>query len=125
MESLSWKYVKPIKEPEAVHNFLNKYKIVLPEELIQCITENNGGRPSQKLFDTDKGKEYVFKSLLSYNEEDTECIYKVFPELFYGTALYPIGTDASGNFICFDIAEQKYALLKHETNAKEYIQWSR
>ena len=121
MKEMTWKYVKPLKKSDAVDSFLRKYSITLPKELVKCIANNNGGRPSEKLFDTNKGKEYVFKSLLSYNDDDVECIYRVYPRLFEGTSLYPIGTDASGNFVCFDTVEEKYILLKHETNSKEVI----
>ena len=121
MEILTWKYVKTLKDPDVVNKFLRKYDIVLPQTLLDCIVQNNGGRPSKKDFTTDKGREYVFKSLLSYNIEDAECIYDVYPSLFKATSLYPIGTDASGNFICYDWNTQKYVLLKHETNTIENI----
>lgn len=116
-----WKYIKPLKDLDSVDKFLDKYNIELPDDLVKCIKCNNGGRPSEKLFDTDMGKEYVFKSLLSYNEGDSECITKVYPKLFEGTKLYPIGSDASGNFVCFDCEKRKYVLLKHETNSIEVI----
>lgn len=118
---MEWKYVKPLKKEDEVLRFLQKYNIVLPQKLIKCIEEYNGGRPSIKLFDTDKAKEYVFKALLSYNEEDTENIYKIYPGEFADTMLYPIGTDASGNFVCFDRKNEKYVLWKHESNKQELI----
>jgi len=121
MSELTWKYVKPLKSDGAVTDFLRAHNIFLPESLVACITKNNGGRPSEKLFDTDKGKEYVFKSLLSYNEGDLDCIHSFFPVLFEGTSLYPIGTDSSGNFICYDTAKGNYILLNHESNTRELI----
>lgn len=121
MNELTWKYVKPLKNPDVVTQFLKKNNIVLPLNLILFIEKNNGGRPSLKLFNTDKGKEHVFRSLLSYNQEDTDSIYTVFPQLFENTSLYPIGMDASGNYVCFDYSEKKYVLLNHETNSKEAI----
>ena len=124
MIELTWKYVKPLKNQRAVEIFLSKYQISLPITLIQCLSVNNGGRPSKKIFDTDKGKEYVFKSLLSYNEDDKECIYNVYPNLFKGTSLFPIGTDAGGNFVCYDTSMDKYVLFKHETNTLETVVWN-
>ena len=121
MDVLTWKYVKPLKNQKAVELFLNKYQINLPEKIVQCLSRNNGGRPSVNYFDTEKGKGYVFKSLLSYNEGDIECIYNVYPSLFKGTYLFPIGTDAGGNFVCYDLEKNKYVLLKHETNTVEFI----
>lgn len=121
MNELTWKYVKPLKNPDAVTQFLKENSIILPSGLISCIVQNNGGHPSSKLFNTDKRKEYVFKSLLSYNTEDSDNIYTVYPKLFENTSLYPIGIDASGNFVCFDYSEQKYILFNHETASKEKI----
>ena len=121
MSELTWKYIKPLKCDGAVTDFLRAHNISLPESLLSCIITNNGGRPSKKRFDTTLGKDYVFKSLLSYNEDDLDCIYKFFPTLFEGSHLYPIGTDAAGNFICYDTSNQNYVLLNHETNTQEQI----
>ena len=114
--------MKPLKNQKAVELFLNKHQINLPEKLVQCLSTNNGGRLSMGLFDTNEGKEYVFKSLLSYNEEDLENIYMVYPQLFKGTHFYPIGTTPAGDFVCYDLSEFKYVLLKHETGRIEVIQ---
>ena len=121
MSEITWKYVKPLRNKQVVFDFLQENGVQLPEGLVKCITENNGGRPSEKLFNTDKGSEYVFKSLLSYNKNDIENIYAVYPALFQGTLLYPFATDAAGNFICYDIASALYVLHKHETNSIEVI----
>lgn len=121
MKSLEWKYVKKLNNQQSVKNFLKKYNVELPKSLISSIEKNNGGRPSKKIFDTNDSKEYVFKALLSYNENDAENIYAVYPDLFVGTDLYPIGTDSSGNFICFNLKQHDYVLLNHETNNVEKI----
>lgn len=121
MKELTWKYVKALKNQDTVDEFLRKYNITLPTELVKCVTVNNGGRPSVKIFDTDKGKEYVFKALLSYNADDTESIHTVYPKLFEGMKLFPIGSDTSGNFVCYDLVTGEYVLWKHETNSKEVI----
>ena len=119
--SLAWKYVKPLKNEDAVREFLHRVQVVLPEKLVQYLTEYNGGRPSEPLFDTNEGREYVFKSLMSYNGEDIERIDKAYPGLFADTTLYPIATDAGGNFICYDIDTKQYILWKHETGTREVI----
>ena len=121
MNTNTWKYVKPLKNRSAVNDFLSKYNVALPKELIQIIETYNGGRPSIKDIHTSTGREYVFKSLLSYNPGDKETIYSVYPDLFKKSDLFPIGTDAAGNFICYEINSKQYILLNHETNAKEII----
>lgn len=118
---VEWKYIKPIPDKNVVKQFLEKNNIVLPRYLVQIITEFNGGRPSKKDFKTSDGREYVFKSLLSYNKADKENIYGIYPELFINTTLYPIGSDAAGSFVCFDTKSKELKLLNHETGKAEII----
>ncbi|MEG0915050.1 MAG: SMI1/KNR4 family protein [Christensenellaceae bacterium] len=121
MDQITWKYVKPLHDFQAVRNFLRQQKCSLPEGLIECLEKNNGGRPSIKLFDTNVSCGYVFKALLSYNEDDLENIYMVYPTMFQSKMIYPIGTDSAGNFICYNLAHGNYILWKHETNKEEAI----
>lgn len=67
-----------------------------------CIFNNNGGNPTPKVLVTDTGTEYEVKSLLSYNEEDTENIYKVIDFFVknYGTSVLPYAKDSGGNYYC-------------------------
>jgi hypothetical protein len=76
--SIHWKYVKPLVNKAAIEKFETKNKISLPADLKQCIKVNNGGRPDKNTFDTDKSKERVFKTLLSFNENDVEKYLQIF-----------------------------------------------
>ena len=118
---ITWKYVKPLEDREAVNNFLNQHSLKLPQSLISVIEKHNGGRPSEKTIVTEANKEYVFKSLLSYNNDDLENIYSIYSDSFKKMQLYPLGSDAAGNFICFDYGNDKYVLLNHETNETDRI----
>ena len=91
MRKLVWKYIKKLENMNAIEEFLNEKKIELPISLIEFLKENNGGRPSEKTFNTDCSKEYVFKALLSYNEDDAENIYTIYASVFENTKFYPIG----------------------------------
>ena len=120
--TVTWKYVKPLEESNSVRSFLNSQNICLPSDLIALIEQNNGGRPSKNEIITEKNKEYVFKSLLSYNKNDREIIYNCYPELFKNNLhLFPIGTDPAGNFICFNTKENEYCVLNHESAKEETI----
>ena len=101
MHNTTWKYVKPLQSKNAVTDYLAAVGVELPQPLVSLLTLYNGGRPSSKDFYTVGGHEYVFKSLLSYNENDLETVYRIYPDLFQGTQLYPIGSDPAGNFICY------------------------
>ncbi len=117
----NWKYVKPLENPAAVSRYLSVQKVTLPDTLVAIIENFNGGRPSSKVIVTSNHKEYVFKSLLSYNASDKETIYSVYPDVFRGTSLYPIGSDAAGNFVCYDLSNNHMVLYNHETDKTEDI----
>ncbi|MCR5743305.1 MAG: SMI1/KNR4 family protein [Lachnospiraceae bacterium] len=119
--NLTWKYVKPLKETDAVKKFLKTQKITLPSSLISIIEKYNGGRPSEKSVITETNHEYVFKALLSYNDSDKETIYKIYPELFKASNCFPFASDTAGNFICYDRKKKKYVLYNHETGSFEQI----
>lgn len=116
-----WKYVKPLEEEEAIKTFLAEKNINLPGTLITLLERYNGGRPSDKDFETKSGREYVFKSLLSYNRGDRETIYDVYDALFSDKTLFPIGSDAAGNIVCYNTVTGRYELYNHETDSTEEI----
>lgn len=118
---ITWKYVKPLKDPKAVKDFLDKYGIELPASLIDIMEKYNGGRPSEKTVITETQREYVFKSMLSYNSDDKETIYSIYPDLFKETDWFPFASDAAGNFICYDLRQKKCVLYNHETDRGEFI----
>ena len=116
-----WKYVKSLKNANLVKEFTQTYGINLPDNLVETLEKNNGGRPAHKLFDTISSTEHVFKSLLSYNQDDLDNIYSVYPILFEEKKLFPIAIDSSGNFICYNILDTEYYLLNHDNAHEERI----
>ena len=121
MDKIIWKYVKPVIDPEMVSDFMKKYDIKLTKAMIKCIIENNGGRPSECFFDTDRRSGYIFQSLFSYNPKDRCNIYSVYPSMFSDTPLFPIGLESAGNIVCYDQKNDNYVLWNHENNECENI----
>ena len=113
--SVEWKYVKPLQDKMIVSAFLIEHSIVLPLELVKVLESYNGGRPSDKRIVVSDGTEFVFKSLLSYNKDDLETVYSIYP-IFEETSCFPFATDPSGNMICYDTKKEKYVLYEHETD---------
>ena len=113
--SIEWKYVKPLLDRKAVSAFLIEHSIVLPLDLVKVLESYNGGRPSDKSVVVADGREFVFKSLLSYNKDDLETVYSIYP-IFEETSCFPFATDPSGNMICYDTKKEKYVLYEHETD---------
>ena len=120
MTELSWKYVKPLLKADAVDNFEKENNISLPQDLKQCITLNNGGRPSLNVFDTGISKDRVFKTLLSFNESDKENIFTFFPIIHsQKNGLIPFASDPGGNFLC--LMGTKVVLYLHENGNIEQV----
>lgn len=117
----NWKYVKTLENRDAVRLFLEKYRIDLPRFIVQTIETYNGGRPSNKHIFTSANREYVFKTLLSYNKNDKETIYSVYPEPFRKLGLFPIASDTAGNYVCFDVTNRNWVLYNHESDQVESV----
>lgn len=120
---MEWKYVKPLKGVDLIDDYECLVKYVFNDAFRKCVIENNGGRPSKKVFDTDKTKERELKSFLSFNHEDRETVWKIFEwnkeEL---TNKYvPFAIDNFGNIICFDANNDKIIFLNHEDLVVETI----
>lgn len=119
--SVTWKYIKPLKKKAVVKDFLANNHIVLPAKLLRILENNNGGRPSDKTIITDTKREYVFKSLLSFNSDDKEYIAKFYNRRFIENCLFPVGSDAAGNFVCYNTKTHGFVLYNHETDKTEKI----
>jgi cell wall assembly regulator SMI1 len=120
MNNITWKYVKELTNKSAVDEFEKKNKVSFPTDLKNCIKANNGGRPDKNIFDSEKTKERVFKTLLSFNENDIETIYKYYPVIKKEMpSLVPFAIDSFGNFLC--INENKVVFFLHETDEIENV----
>ena len=120
---MEWKYVKKLKAVDLIGDYERLVKYVFCDSFRQCVIANNGGRPSKKFFNTDKGKERELKSFLSFNKEDRETVWKIFDwnknEL---TNKYiPFGIDNFGNLLCFDANNNKIVFVNHEDMSIEII----
>jgi hypothetical protein len=120
MAQIIWKYVKPLLISSAVEDFEKKNSVSFPTDLKACIKTNNGGRPSLNAFNTDKTKDRVFKTLLSFNEADTENIHKYFPIIHSeSNSLVPFASDPGGNYLC--LHDNRIVLFLHETGELEAV----
>ncbi len=119
--TVMWNYVKPLKSDRAVASFCNEKGVRLPSELIAFLEAHNGGRPSEKAFDTDLESGYVFNSLLSYNEGDPYDIHGVYSDFYADSGLYPVAIEAAGNMICLDLRKGGFVLHNHETDGLERV----
>ncbi|MGC6248227.1 SMI1/KNR4 family protein [Bisgaard Taxon 45] len=119
MKEINWKYVKPLKNNNAITELENKIEQILPEDLKKTIKNFNNGRPSCKQFDTPSIKGCEFKKLLSLNTEDTENIFDFLKIDTNIHGLLPIASTPSGDLVC--LHENKIVYWYHETDRVEYL----
>lgn len=114
MTLLEWINVKPLVNKNAINDFEKKYKLTLPEDFKKCVANNNAGSPTYYAIKAKTGDEFDVKTLLSFNENDVENIYKIidyFINQFCGKII-PFASDSAGNYYCFD--DNKVILLTQD-----------
>lgn len=113
---MEWKYVKTLETEDNIDEFECLVKYAFPESFRKCVTNYNGGRPSKRVFDTDKRRERELKSFLSFNKEDRENVWKINEwnksELLDRYIAFAI--DNFGNLICFDANDDKVIFMDLE-----------
>ena len=116
---MEWKYVKQLKDLQAIEKIELMSKIKIPISLKQIIINYNGGRPEKNIFDTKYSKEKVLKSLISYNIDDRENIY-IYTN-FFDKGLLPFAITEFGDIICLNSKNNEVELYLHELNKCEKI----
>lgn len=119
METITWKYVKELKNSAAIDDFEKSNNFLYPQDLKQILRTYNGGRPSSKYYDLKGEKDKEFKTLLSFNEADIENIYKCFPLDSNDKAIIPFASDPAGNY--FVLKDNAIYLWEHETDNCHFI----
>jgi len=119
MNELTWKYVKPLSNPTAIDEFEKAHGVVFPDDLKEILVANNGGRPSLRYYDLPKDKDKEFKTLLSFNMDDIETIYKRYPVDSADKSLLPFASDPAGNL--FVIKDCGIWLWNHENDSTVFV----
>ena len=119
MNEITWKYVKPLLEGNAVEQFEAEYKVTFPPDLKECLKANNGGRPSVRYYDLPGEPDREFKCLLSFNKGDAETIYKCYPLDSADKSMVPFATDSAGNK--FVVKGGKIWLWEHERDGLKFL----
>lgn len=117
---MEWKYVKQLKSVDLIKEYECLVKYTFCDSFRKCVIANNGGRPSKRIFDTDKVKGRELKSFLSFNKEDRETVWKIF-DWKLSHKYIPFGIDNFGNLICFNMNNDKIIFFNHEDMTIEII----
>lgn len=120
---MNWKYIKVLKFKDTIKEFEEKYRFCFPERFKEVVEKYNGARPEKVIYDTDKTKERTIKSLLSFNKDDKETIWKIneysTEELKDKYVAFAI--DHFGNLICFSKSDKSIIFMNMETLEIEII----
>ena len=110
--TISWKYVKPLENIQTSVKKVEKMTgTSVPKDLRDLIRKCNGGRPSLSQFNV-KGKDFVFQSLLSFNEKDRSNVFKMIDIDTKYSEFIPFALVEGGDLLC--IYKNKVQMLDHE-----------
>ncbi|NPC92046.1 SMI1/KNR4 family protein [Bacillus sp. WMMC1349] len=105
---IKWRtWDEPVTKEE-VENVGEKLGVKFPLDYIEVAMNYNGGHVSHKLFQVE-GKEKVFGTLLTYDNEGDEYILDIFNDYkdTLPKKIVPFAFDPSGNLICFDYKDHE------------------
>jgi hypothetical protein len=120
---IKWKYIKKLESENLIQAFETETDYKFEDAFKACVSENNGGRPSPNVFDTENTKGRTFKSLLSFNASDTSNV-RAFNDSAgddIGEKYIAFATDDFGNLICFERASGRVVFWNHETGVVEPV----
>lgn len=120
---MEWKYVKPLSSGDNINEFECLVKYAFPDDFRECIKKYNGGRPENKIFDTDASQERALKSFLSFNKNDRETVWKIYEwnKQELADRYVAFAVDNFGNLICFDADNDNIVFLNHEDLGVEKV----
>lgn len=97
-----WSRPKVLRNPNTIKQLEKTYGFSLSDDLTNCILSNNGARPRPNTIKLENGEVNDVKLLLSYNDSDTENIFKVIEYFIntYNATLIPFAVDSVGNYFC-------------------------
>jgi hypothetical protein len=121
-DNLNWKYVKALSDVESINSFESITGFTLPENFKECVKKYNGARPEYKTFDTEKKRERVLKTFLSFNPEDKENVWSYYSwtNVLFKDKYIAFAVDNFGNTLCFNL-EGEIFFIGYETLKTEYV----
>jgi hypothetical protein len=105
MTTVSWRSNNMPVDRDVIRHYGEIIDAKLPEEYINLVTTNDGGKPRPNCFDMEERKEAVFNNLLAFNPKVGQDIFGIYELIKNNTGeskILPFGRDPFGNFICFD-----------------------
>lgn len=121
--SIVWSYKIDFKNP-VLFDKLKMYGINIPDELRTFICNYNGASPDKNHIEIN-GKERVFDSVLSFNENDVDvATFKAAYQAIDSDEYIPFAIDPFGNHFCYSIKTRKIAFYEHEEEVFDQTNYS-
>lgn len=125
MKEIVWKLSNKLNDRTQIVKLEEVIGKSLPPDYVNCVSENNRGRPSRHAFETPKGVR-VFNNLLSLHEDENENIFKIYQYISEETEradILPFARDPFGNYICFDFSKDPASIVfwDHEVRTIEAV----
>lgn len=107
-ESIGWEDVDVPVGPDDIGKVEAVWNVKLPRDLVECIMVNNGGRPTQDVFDVE-GEPRVFNRLSRFNEDSRLYVLRSYEGMRDRLVdwVFPFAYDPAGNFLCLDYRENR------------------
>ena len=93
---------------EHIEEAQRRLGVKFPPLLIECVKNNNEGRPKRSSFDfilpdgNDEGASLAAFKSFDLNESDNIVLYQEDPPEYFPKGLIAFGEDGGGDLICFD-----------------------
>ncbi|MCQ2593317.1 MAG: SMI1/KNR4 family protein [Treponema sp.] len=127
---MNWRSVKPLVFETEIEEFELKIKYQFPTSFKELIQLYNGGKPSDKIFNTKATKGRVFNNLLSFNKSDPVNIWMLndwdglmsdWNKDGLMNSYVAFAQDPFGNLICFEKSNNHIIFIDHETLSIELV----
>lgn len=114
---IKWDFTSKLSDSSVFEKIEKEYSFIFSDELKSIFNQYNYGYPKPNLVKVN-GRERVFASLLSLNEEDSDFIPATIENLEFFVdgklLMFPFAVDPFGNYFC--VENDKIVFWSHEDN---------
>lgn len=121
---MEWLFGKKLSDPMMIKAMEEKIGYQYPAEYKALVLENDGGIPTNMIYDTAETKERVFNNLLSFEKWPLNAVQSGVKKWDIEGLKWdyvPFARDPFGNMICFDRENDHVIFWDHETRRVEEV----
>lgn len=122
-KNIKWEYVIPLEDAKYITKAEKILGYKFPQELVDLITNCNGGSPTTCIFDTSHDSGRVFNSLMSFNPDDEVNIFSLIQHEDFKREFkkhIPFAEDGRGDILVMSMGGQRGAIFLWDHEIREY-----